>query len=260
VILAIARTRDAPIFGIDVSLQKARTAAFFSNAGAASQLNALPPAVYLNGGLTVLRNEPLSQYVDALRSFTGLPNALSDGQVAFTARAIGNLSRAVYPDGVDGNPPGPLAKPVNEWSVFSTGIELDLAYNAIVQHVGFVLGAAPDVPTNCTGVSGFDSGFTVTGTIAGLANGLQIFPGAAPVYRDRTLVGALGVSGDGVDQDDMIAFLGVQDAANRLGGFAQAPTDMRADQLQPQGARLRYIGCPQGPFLDSTQSDPCSGL
>jgi len=260
VILAIARSRDAPIFGIDVSLQKARTAVFFSSAQAASQLNALPPAVYLNGGLTVLRNEPLSQYVDALRSFTGLPNALADGQVAFTARAIGNLARAVYPDGVDGNPAGPLAKPVNEWSVFSTGIELDLAYNAIVQHVGFVLGAAPDVPANCTGVSGFDTGFTVAGAIPGLANGLQIFPGSAPVYRDRTLVGAVGVSGDGVDQDDMIAFLGLQDAANRLGGFGQAPTDMRADQLQPQGARLRYIGCPQGPFLDSTQSEPCRGL
>jgi len=126
--------------------------------------------------------------------------------------------------------------------------------------VGFVLGAAPDVPTNCTGVSGFDSGFTVTAAIAGLANGLQIFPGSAPVYRDRTLVGAVGVSGDGVDQDDMIAFLGIQDAANRLGGFGQAPADMRADQLQPQGARLRYIGCPQGPFLDSTQSEPCRGL
>ncbi len=260
VILAIARTRDAPVFGIDVSLQKARAAAFFSNAQAASQLNALPPAVYLNGGLTVLRNEPLSQYVDALRSFIGLPNALADGQVAFTARAIGNLARAVYPDGVDGNPPGPLAKPVNEWSVFSTGVQLDLAYNAIVQHVGFVLGAAPDVPTNCTGVSGFDSGFTVTAAIPGLANGLQIFPGSAPVYRDRTLVGAVGVSGDGVDQDDMIAFLGIQDAANRLGGFAQAPADMRADQLQPLGARLRYVGCPQGPFLDSTESEPCRGL
>jgi uncharacterized protein GlcG (DUF336 family) len=260
VILAIARTRDAPLFGIDVSLQKARTAAFFSSAQAASQLNALPPAVYLNGGLTVLRSEPLSQYVDALRAFTGLPNAMADGQVAFTSRAIGNLSRAVYPDGVDGNPPGPLAKPVNEWSVFSTGIQLDLAYNAIVQHVGFVLGAAPDVPTNCTGVSGFDSGFTVAGAIGGLANGLQIFPGSAPVYRDRTLVGAVGVSGDGVDQDDMIAFLGIQDAASRLGGFAQAPADMRTDQLQPQGARLRYIGCPQGPFLDSTESEPCRGL
>ena len=260
VILAIARTRDAPIFGIDVSLQKARTAAFFSSAQAAGQLNALPAAVYLNGGLTVLRSEPLSQYVDALRSFAGLPNALADGQVAFTARSIGNLARAVYPDGVDGNPPGPLAKPVNEWSVFSTGIQLDLAYNAIVQHVGFVLGAAPDAPMNCTGVSGFDSGFTVTGAIAGLANGLQIFPGSAPVYRDRTLVGAVGVSGDGVDQDDMISFLGLQDAANRLGSFGQAPTDMRADQLQPQGARLRYIGCPQAPFLDSTDSEPCRGL
>jgi uncharacterized protein GlcG (DUF336 family) len=259
-ILAIARTRDAPMFGIDVSLQKARSAAFFSNAQAASQLNALPAAVYLNGGLTVLRNEPLSQYVDALRAFTGLPNAMADGQVAFTSRAIGNLARTVYPDGVDGNQPGPLAKPPNEWSVFSTGIQLDLAYNAIVQHVGFVLGAAPDVATNCTGVSGFDSGFTVSGAIGGLANGLQIFPGSALVYRDRALVGAVGVSGDGVDQDDMIAFLGIQDAANRLGGFSQAPSDMRADQLQPQGARLRYIGCPQGPFLDSTESEPCRGL
>ena len=260
VVLAVARSRDAPIFGIDVSLQKARTAAFFSNAQAAAQLSALPDAVYLNGGLTALRNEPLSQYVDALRTFIGLPAALSDGQTAFTSRAIGNLARAVYPDGVDGNPPGPLAKPVNEWSVFSTGIQLDTAYNAIVQHVGFVLGAAPDVPTNCTGVSGFDSGFTVSGAIPGLANGFQIFPGSAPVYRDRTLVGAVGVSGDGVDQDDMIAFLGIQDAVNSLGGFSQAPADMRADQLQPQGARLRYVGCPQGPFLDSSDSEPCRGL
>jgi uncharacterized protein GlcG (DUF336 family) len=260
VVLAIARTRDAPMFGIDVSLQKARTAAFFSSAQAATQLSALPDAVYLNGGLTALRNEPLAQYVDALRSFIGLPAALSDGQVAFTSRAIGNLSRAVYPDGVDGSAPGPLAKPINEWSVFSTGVQLDAAYNAIVQHVGFVLGAAPDVPTNCTGVSGFDSGFAVSGAIPGLADGFQIFPGSAPVYRDRTLVGAVGVSGDGVDQDDMIAFLGLQDAVNRLGGFAQAPTDMRADQLQPQGARLRYIACPQGPFLDSSDSEPCRGL
>ena len=53
-ILGIARTRDAPVFGIDVSLQKARTAAFFSSAQAAAQLAALPDAVYLNGGLTVL--------------------------------------------------------------------------------------------------------------------------------------------------------------------------------------------------------------
>jgi uncharacterized protein GlcG (DUF336 family) len=55
VILGIVRSRDAPIFGIDVSLQKARTATFFSSAAAAASLNGVPAATYLNGGLVVLR-------------------------------------------------------------------------------------------------------------------------------------------------------------------------------------------------------------
>jgi len=260
VILGIARTRDAPIFGIDVSLQKARTASFFSSAQAAAAITALPDAIYLAGGLTALRNEPLAQYVTDMRTFTGLPNMLADGQVAITSRTIGNLARVYYPDGIDGNPSGPLAKVQNEWSVFSTGIQLDLAYNAIVHHVGFVAGLVPDVPTNCTGDTGLTGGFTQTAAVPGLANGIQIFPGSAPVYRNRQLVGAVGVSGDGVDQDDMIAFLGIQDAANAVGSIGQAPSDLRADQLQPQGARLRYVSCPQAPFIDSTQSEPCGGL
>ncbi|MBT8445230.1 MAG: heme-binding protein, partial [Gammaproteobacteria bacterium] len=65
VILGVVRGRDAPVFGIDVSLQKARTAAFFSSASAAAALNALPPATYLDGGLVVLARIPLSQYVTA---------------------------------------------------------------------------------------------------------------------------------------------------------------------------------------------------
>jgi uncharacterized protein GlcG (DUF336 family) len=262
VILGIARTRDAPIFGIDVSLQKARAAAFFSGAQAGSLLTALPDAVYLNGGLTALGSVPLGSYVTAMQSFTGVPTALTDGQIAITARTLGNLSRVFYPDGIDGNPAGPLAKPMGQWSVFSTGIQLDLVYNALVQHVAFVLGAAPDVPQNCTGVSGFNAAvpFMTSGAIAALANGIQIFPGSAPVYRNRTLIGAVGVSGDGVDQDDMVSFLGIQDAATRLGTFAQAPMDMRADQLQPAGARLRYIGCPQAPFTDSQTAEPCRGF
>ena len=261
VVLGITRSRDAPLFGIDVSLQKARSAAFFSSAQAASQLTALPDAVYLNGGLTALRNVPIGQYVTAMQSFESLPNALTDGQMAITSRTIGNLARVFYPDGIDGNPAGPLAKPMGQWSVFSTGVQLDVAYNALIAHVGFVLGLVPtDVPMNCTGISGFNAGFAQVAPIATLANGLQIFPGSAPIYRDRTLVGAVGVSGDGVDQDDMVAFLGLQDAANRVGGFGQAPMAMRADQTLPQGARLRYISCPQAPFTDSTQSEPCSGL
>src|SRR4029453_12417071 len=135
--------------------------------------------------------------------------------------------------GVDGNPAGPLAKPMGQWSVFDTGIQLDLVYKALAQHAGLLLGAAPDVPQNCTGVSGFNAMFTTSGAIPGLANGIQIFPGSAPIYRGRTLIGAVGVSGDGVDQDDLVAFYGLQDAVNRVGGFTQAPNDIRADQLQP---------------------------
>jgi uncharacterized protein GlcG (DUF336 family) len=260
VILGVASTRDAPVFGIDVSLQKARTAAFFSSVQAAVAINALPDAVYLKGDLTILRNEPLGQYVTAARAFTGLPMLLGDGQIAITSRAVGNLERVFYPDGIDGNPAGPLANPMSQWSVFSTGMQLDLAYNAIVHHVGFVLGLVPDVANNCTGDTGAAGGFTTSAPIAGLANGIQIFPGSAPVYRDRQLVGAVGVSGDGVDQDDMIAFLGLQDAASRLGSFGQAPADMRADQLLPFGARLRYVSCPQAPFIDSDVSEPCRGF
>lgn len=258
VILGMVRSRDAPVFGIDVSVQKARTATFFSSASAAALLNGVPPATYLDGGLVVLRKEPLSQYVTAVRNFLGLPNALADGAVAFSDRAGGNLSRPFYPDGLENNPEGPFSKPSGEWSPFSTGLQLDLVYNAIVQHVAFVLAAAPDVPVNCTGIDGFDNGFAQAGVIAALANGTQIFPGSVPVYRGTQLIGGIGVSGDGVDQDDMIAFLGVHEAAAQLGGFGNAPPGMRADTLVPQGSRLRYVNCPVTPYINSDEQNVCS--
>jgi uncharacterized protein GlcG (DUF336 family) len=260
VVLGIVRGRDAPVFGIDVSLQKARTASFFSSAAAAASLGGVPAATYLDGGLVVLRKEPLSQYVTAAQAFLGLPTALTDGAVAFSDRAGGNLSRPYFPDGVTGNPAGPFSKPAGEWSPFSTGLQLDLVYNAIVQHVGFVLNLVPDVPQNCTGVDGFDNGFALAGVIPALANGTQIFPGSVPIYRGATLVGGIGVSGDGVDQDDMIAFLGVHEAAQALGGFGNAGPAMRADTLTPQGVRLRYVNCPVTPYLNSDQQHVCDGL
>lgn len=259
VILGIVRSRDAPVFGIDVSLQKARTASFFSSSVAGPALNGVPAATYLNGGLVVLRKEPLSQYVTDAQTFLALPNALNDGAVAFSDRAGGNLSRPFYPDGVTGNPHGPFSKPAGQWSPFSTGLQLDLVYNAIVQHVGFVAGLVPDVPMNCTGVDGFDNGFATSGVIGELANGTQIFPGSVPIYRGNTLVGAIGVSGDGVDQDDMIAFLGVHRAGQGLGGFGNAPKPIRADTLTPQGVRLRYVNCPITPFIDSDEQNVCEG-
>lgn len=259
VLLGIVRGRDAPVFGIDVSLQKARTATFFSSSSAATSLGNVPPATYLNGGLVVLRKEPIAQYVTNARNFLGLPNALADGAIAFSDRAGGNLSRPHFPDGVTGTPPGPFSKPAGEWSPFSTGLQLDLVYNALVQHVGFVSNLAPDVPANCTGIDGFDNAFAQAGVIAALANGIQVFPGSVPIYRGSTLVGGIGVSGDGVDQDDMIAFLGVHEAAQVVGAIGNAAIAMRADTLAPGGTSLRYINCPVTPYLNSDEQNVCDG-
>ena len=259
-ILGLVRTRDAPVFGIDVSVQKARGAAFLSSRTAAERLSVLPPAVYLDRILVRLREESPAQYVTATRIFLGLPNALADGATAFSARAIGNLARPNYPDGVDGNPFGPFSRAPGIWSPLNTGLQMDLVHNAIIQHIAFVRGLAPDTPRNCSGIAGFDRGFSVTGAVRGLANGIQIFPGAVPIFRGDQLIGAIGVSGDGVDQDDMVAFLGL--ARSGLTGTApqNAPITRRADQLVPNGARLRFVSCPPAPFLDSNEQEPCGGL
>ena len=95
-----------------------------------------------------------------------------------------------------------------------------------------------------------------------LANGIQIFSGGVPIYRGNQLVGALGVSGDGIDQDDMISFLGVHNGGARAGTIGNAPLAMRADTVVvPVGAgvRLRYVNCPFAPFLDSNEQNVCEG-
>lgn len=268
-VLGMVRSRDAPVFGSDVSLQKARTAAFFSSTAAAGLLGAAPPARYLRvdaAGIAIKSSVALTDYVSAARAFLGNPTALADGAVAFSDRAGGNLSRPHFPDGIDGNGPGPFSKPAGSWSPFSTGLQLDLSINGVLQHVLATAsgGALPDVGQRCGGV-GLDSDLAATApgpafaTNKKLANGIQIFPGSVPVYRGNVLVGGLGVSGDGVDQDDMIAFLGLYNAGLKLQTINNAPAAMRADQLQPQGVRLRFVQCPQAPFLDSGEQTPCAG-
>lgn len=266
-VLGLVRTRDAPVFGTDVSLQKARTAAFMSSSTAGAFLAALPDAKYLatsDAAVAVSRPVVIGDYVTRLRAFLDDPNALADGRVAFTDRAGGNLSRPFFPDGIDTEAPGPLSKPAGEWSPFSTGLQLDVSINAILQHVLFAAGVPgiPDVAPGCVGLDLADDLSSVTQTVSGvrLGNGLQIFPGSVPIYRGTTLVGAVGVSGDGVDQDDMIAFLGLHEAGRALGGaIGNAPAERRADTLTPRGVRLRYVQCPQAPFLGSSEDNVCEG-
>jgi uncharacterized protein GlcG (DUF336 family) len=249
-ILGMLRTRDAPIFGADVSLQKARTAVLFSSPDAADFLRGIDtPTQYLNPDLSPAATVSIPDYVDAAQLFIG-PQALTDG-TAFSDRAGGNLSRPFYPDGIIGNPHGPFSKDYDsEWSVFSTGLQLDLSFNNIIAHIAFVAGlSGSDVGNNC-----------VQSEAPRVANGIQIFPGSVPIYRGETLVGGIGVSGDGIDQDDMIAFLGVHEAGEALGGaINNAPPAIRADQLTPGGERLRYIQCPQTPFINSDAQHVCAG-
>ncbi|MGB3807084.1 MAG: hypothetical protein WA936_07790, partial [Erythrobacter sp.] len=85
-----------------------------------------------------------------------------------------------------------------------------------------------------------------------------------PVYRDGELIGGIGVSGDGIDQDDMISFLGLNNAGVRTGSVNNAPQSIRADRIVVQvggrQVRLRYINCPFAPFLDTSAQNVCEGL
>ncbi len=268
-ILGMVRSRDAPVFGADVSLQKARTAAFFSSADAATFLTSQPDATYFDISdsafeLQTREDVNIDNYLSDLQTFMDDPNALTNGAFAFSDRAGGNLSRPFYPDGLSNRVNGPLSKPTGSWSVFSTGLQLDLVFNGIIQHVLHVASAntIPDTTDRCTGITFDPEGlsFAASGTTNQLANGSQIFPGSVPIYRGNTLIGGIGVSGDGVDQDDMIGFLGVHNAGIRPGvTINNAPAAIRADNLSPQGVRLRFIQCPQSPFLDSDEDNVCGG-
>jgi uncharacterized protein GlcG (DUF336 family) len=215
-VLGLARTSDAPVFGIDVAVQKARTALAFSHESVMTILGA---------------------YAQDFAAFVG--DAALGGRIAFTPRSVGNLHRPFYPDGLENAPRGPLSTPIGRWSPFNVGFQLDLVAARLVAGLG------GDLSEGCA-------------ASPLVRNGVQIFPGGVPIYRGDTLVGAIGVSGDGVDQDDMVAYLGVRNAARLLAtGIDNAPASRRADTLAPLGVRLRYVQCPQAPFNDSSEQNAC---
>ena len=201
VVLGVFRQQDAPVFGFDVAVQKARTAAFFSGANAA----------------TALRTAGFGSYVDRAAA-DGLR---FDGAFAFTDRATGFLHRPFFPDGINDTAAGPFSTAIGAWSPFNVGLQLDLVRtNFLASLVG------PAVP--CT-------------AIPALPNGVQIFPGSVPLYKNGVLVGAIGISGDGVDQDDLIGAAGAN-------GFSP-PAGIRADQVFVRGVRLPFLKFPRSPNL-----------
>jgi uncharacterized protein GlcG (DUF336 family) len=122
---------------------------------------------------------------------------------AVTNRTIGFGAQPLFPPGINGSAAGPF-------------------FNLYAQ----------DVANPCT------QGFQV-GPPNGNKSGIIFFPGSVGLYRNGVLIGGLGVSGDGVDQDDYVA-------AGGAVGF-EAPTQIRADQMVVDSVRLPYQKFPENP-------------
>src|SRR6266581_8057328 len=122
---------------------------------------------------------------------------------AVTNRTIGFGAQPLYPPGIDGSNAGPF------FNLYTT-----------------------DLANPCT--QGFQSGAANSNK-----SGLIFFPGSAGLFRNGALVGGLGVSGDGVDQDDYVTSGGTK-------GF-EAPANIRADQIMDQGVRLPHFKFPRNP-------------
>lgn len=201
VVLGVFRQKDAPVFGFDVAVQKARSAAFFSDSSAG----------------TLLRGAGFGSYVDRAVA----DGARLDGSIAFSDRAIGFLHRPFFPDGIDNTSAGPFSTSLVAWSPFNVGLQLDLVKTNFLVALG-------GTPVPCT-------------SIPNLPNGIQIFAGSVPLYKNGVLVGAIGISGDGIDQDDLIGAAGAN-------GFSP-PAGIRSDQVFVRGVRLPFLKFPRSPNL-----------
>jgi uncharacterized protein GlcG (DUF336 family) len=139
---------------------------------------------------------------------TRQPADLNDVPIgtAVTNRTIGFGAQPFFPPGINGTSGGPF-------------------FNIYLQ----------DVANPCT------QGFQIPGPSWPKMNqsGIVFFPGSEPLYINGQLVGGLGVSGDGVDQDDYVT-------AGGAAGF-EAPESIRADQIVINGVRLPYLHFPRNP-------------
>jgi uncharacterized protein GlcG (DUF336 family) len=136
---------------------------------------------------------------------------------AYSARTVGYLAQSLFPPGIDGTQPGLFFTMQERFSIITTN-----SMTATNPVNGAVFTTETNVNPN-------------------LPNGITIFPGGFPLYRNGILIGAIGVSGDGVDQDDLISASGAS--------LFLAPVPIRADQTQYRGVRLPFAKFPRNPAM-----------
>ena len=136
---------------------------------------------------------------------------------AYSARTVSFLAQSTYPPGIGGTQPGLFFGLQERFSIITP---------------------SPILATNPVNGAVFT---TSTNVDPNLPNGITSFPGGFPLYRNGVFIGAIGVSGDGIDQDDIIAASGAS--------LFPAPEPIRADRSQYRGARLPYAKFPRNPAL-----------
>ncbi|MAE63019.1 MAG: hypothetical protein CMJ18_02000 [Phycisphaeraceae bacterium] len=272
-LLGAFRSLDAPVFGYDVSVQKARTAAFFSRPDAAAEVGALDGEVLVDALQELLPadpglpradeqvvdpsvDDPYGRHVDAAAAI----GVDLDGSVAVADRTGGFLSRPNLPDGIDGAAPGPFAaRAPDRFSPFNTGLQTVLIIPELVEFLleFAAMDEADALAAYADGTLGGDFAAPLDANASdspfdlnpggglparSLANGMQIFAGSVPLYKDGALVGGVGVSGDGIEQDDLVAFAAAS-------GFQEFGAVQRADAVKIAGGiRLPYVKFPRRPF------------
>ena len=210
-ILGLYRMRDATVFSIDVAVAKSRNTAYYADPAALQTVDQVP--------------------------------GIAPG-VAFSNRTFRFIAEPRFPSGVDGSAP-PVFSILNDPGINPATGE-NLGAPAPASAFQTVLGYDAFHPMTNFRDPGNDSVVAIAGpgvsTRTANQNGVIFFPGSTPLYRGSGLIGGLGISGDGVDQDDVVSFLAAQ------GYLPDGTTVLRADQVSLNGVALPYIKFLRNPF------------
>jgi uncharacterized protein GlcG (DUF336 family) len=191
----------------------------------------MPDATVFSIDVAVAKSRNTAYYANPAQlqpqdEVSGLPPGAAASNRTFRYLALPN-----YPEGIDGTPPGPFSilndPGTNPQNGLETGPPLPASdFQSVLGYVSFHPAANFRDPVNPAN-----------------QNGVIFFPGGVPLYKTingvATLVGGLGVSGDGVDQDDVVT-------AAAAVGFTP-PANITADNFFVNGVRLPYQNFDRNP-------------
>ena len=207
-VLGLYRMPDATTFSIDVAVAKARNVAYYADAADLQGVDQVP--------------------------------GIGAG-TAFTNRTFRFLAQPRFPSGIDGTAPPEFSilndDSINDLTAENEGAPAPVsAFDSVLGHDAFF----PMTNFRDPGDAGVVAAAGADQRTAN-QNGIVFFPGSTPLYINGRMVGGFGVSGDGVDQDDVVTFLGAQN-------YLPDASITRADQAFYQSVRLPYQKFLRNPF------------